>query len=79
MICDKCGKPIAGVYIGDTSTGKVFCRNCVLNRRNKYDHDEIFRMHINGASYETIARRMGTNVLTVSLIIRRMERNAGMR
>lgn len=30
MICSSCGKEIAGVFIGDASTGETYCRDCTL-------------------------------------------------
>lgn len=30
MICSSCGKEIAGVFIGDASTGETYCRDCIL-------------------------------------------------
>ena len=69
MKCDVCGKEIHGAYIGDTATGKTYCKACILGR--KYDHDEIIEMYKRGASLQAIAEHVGTNPLTVEWIVRK--------
>lgn len=69
MNCAKCGKEIKGAYIGDASTGKAYCKNCILGR--KYDHEEIAEMYKRGASLQAIAEHVGTNPLTVNWIVRK--------
>ena len=72
MICDRCGHVIRGVYVGDTVSGRTFCGDCILGK-TKYDHKAVKEMYAKGMSFKTIAKRIGTNPLTVAKILRRYE------
>ena len=68
-----CNREITGVYIGDMNTGKAFCETCIRSalKNNKYNHQQILEMHERGASDKAIANHIGTNPLTVGMIIRK--------
>lgn len=78
MICANCGKEIHNGYFWEGTEVKYICTECLLSYRelkmNKYDRNQVMRMHKKGYSKQTIAAVMGTNPLTIAWIIKREEK-----
>lgn len=83
MICISCEEELTHGYFQKTEEGiMVICTECLLRydkyrkivRKNKYDHEAIYKMHTEGYCDKTIATYFGTNPLTVGKIIRDIER-----
>jgi len=81
MICANCNKSITNGYFNESEEGmKCICIDCLLRfdsfrKRRKYDYKSIYKMHEAGFCDRTIATIFDTNPLTISGIIRDIERS----
>jgi DNA-directed RNA polymerase subunit RPC12/RpoP len=80
MECSHCGKSIRNGYFNESEEGMTYiCIDCLLRfdsfrKRRKYDYASIYKMHEQGYCDRTIATQFGTNPLTISGIIKDIER-----
>lgn len=77
MICTRCGKD-ATVTMRIEKDGYVAhlcgkCVNALLYPRHKYPHKEIRLLYHSGVSKKDLAKKYGTNTLTISHILKEEE------
>lgn len=84
MDCSVCGRQAKNGYFEDRDSEMVFiCKGCLMkyqygeNRKDKYDHKQIYDWYLKGVRKKTIADYLGTNTLVVARAIEEQRRLEG--